>query len=193
MANINYPPFRLPLSAVADEQHIFIPHRELARDPATGQLTTSRAILLIHTGQLLFSFPTAPTSHLTRGTAVAYVPYSNGRVQNFHPNIKDEHISTASTASLTSFEDRGADPPETEMIAAVDGARARLVKHDVGIFGSPIMLILQVQVASFYSTVWRVSYQVNVRIFGMHLSNDVWGWFEDPSKSLSPTFPARGF
>ncbi|MYY00476.1 hypothetical protein GT045_38275 [Streptomyces sp. SID486] len=193
MANPNYPPFPLLVSSVSNQQHILVPHQELVRTSA-GVTTGSRSILIIHTGQLVFEFPpNNPFDQLRKGTAVAFTPYSSGEVQVFHPDT-EQIITTSTAASLASYRDFAAEH-EAHMIAAVDGAEARLVKQTVAV-DDPLMLILQIELAAFYSTIWRVSYQVNVRINeppGVTLPPSLFDRFEDNENSIIPHFLPQGF
>ncbi|MCG0065318.1 hypothetical protein [Streptomyces tricolor] len=152
-------PIRLPVSAVESRHHIFVPYYTGKPGPGDPPGAPPRELLIFYTGQLVFSFPAAGFAgeHISE-EVWSFVPDKDGKIQNFARFMNSKVAVTASIGAIRSTGD-----DDDHFFASVENIDVKkFVQNDLT--GDPTALILKASVHVKRGNVYRVPYQVTVRV-----------------------------
>ncbi|WP_437087082.1 hypothetical protein [Streptomyces sp. enrichment culture] len=150
-------PIRLIAPSVESVHHIIMPY--YTGRPGPGNSNPPRELLIIHTGQLVFTYPeTGFAGGLASEQVVSFVPYTGGRVQDYTNFRKSQLTAVASVGAVRS----AGDDSDHFMVSTEEVSVTPL--QQPGLAGDPWALVLKVNVHVKRGNIYRIPYQVTARI-----------------------------
>jgi hypothetical protein len=155
--------FPIPVKSVESRQHLFVPY-------STGKSPTPiRELLIIHTGQLTITYPAAGIAgSMIFADVRSFLPYGDDPVINPSGKIMAQDYSQfpdpkiVVTASLGAFQ--SAPKSSQSFMATVEQMQVLPPIKQTALPGDPTALVLQLIVGVERGVIYRVPYQVTVRI-----------------------------